>query len=140
MSPTAIETCTRRLCGHRPDWRFLHLDPHASAALPERLRTCGLHEFAPADLALSLDVIQHLVEDDAFEAHVRNLFACAARFVLVYTTDHLPERPSAPHVRHRRYSASIDRLAPEFTLVERVASPLHEHWREREHFCVFERG
>lgn len=71
-----------------------------------------------ADLALSLDVIFHLVQDADFEAYWSRLFNSATRLVLVHATDH--DAAGARHVRHRRHS----HLAPDgWTLADRAEDP-----------------
>jgi SAM-dependent methyltransferase len=67
--------------------------------------------FVHADLALSLDVVFHLVEDDVYEAYMRALFNAADRFVIIYARD----RDEAPalkrHVRWRKFTLWIERNA-----------------------------
>jgi len=55
------------------------------------------------DLAMSLDVIYHLVEDPVFEAYLDTLFTMATRFVIVYSSNVESGWPN-PHVRHRRFT------------------------------------
>jgi len=74
------------------------------------------------DLALSLDVIYHLVEDDVFEAHMRTLFAAARRFVIVYSSDVDDRSRSRPHVRHREFTRWVAQHEPSWFLEERVAN------------------
>ena len=40
-----------------------------------------------AELALSLDVIFHLVEDAVFESYMSNLFDSAQRYVIIYSSN-----------------------------------------------------
>jgi hypothetical protein len=68
-----------------------------------------------ADLALSLDVIYHLVEDPTFDAYMRQLFASARRFVIVYSSNMERDWP-AEHVRHRQFTDWIGRNKPEWRL------------------------
>lgn len=63
------------------------------------------------DLALSLDVVYHLVEDSIFEAYIRRLFASAERFVVVYSSNDEQETVSM-HVRHRRFTDWIEKHEP----------------------------
>lgn len=42
------------------------------------------HNLPLKDLALSLDVIYHLVEDTVFEKHMKKLFSSSYRFVIIY--------------------------------------------------------
>jgi SAM-dependent methyltransferase len=74
-----------------------------------------------ADLCLSLDVIYHLIEDEVFERHLRMLFAAARRFVVIYSSNsEMPSGPDEPHVRHRIFTAWIERHAPAWRLLEHV--------------------
>jgi len=105
VSPQAIARC-RGLFAADPSKRFALLQESQE----ER-----------AELAMSLDVIYHLVEDVVFDAYMRRLFASATRFVAIYSSDSesMPG-PSAPHVRHRRYSDWIAAHAPAWALLEHV--------------------
>ena len=40
-----------------------------------------------ADLALSLDVIYHLVEDNVFEHYMQMLFKASNKYVIIYASD-----------------------------------------------------
>ena len=105
VSETVLEACRARFADD-PTRRFLHADALAG---PERPR---------AELALSLDVIYHLVEDAVFERHIDDLFACATRRVVVYSSDDPEvEAKSGPHVRHRRFTDRIALAHPDWTLV-----------------------
>lgn len=58
-----------------------------------------------AELALSLDVIYHLVEDEVFEMHMGRCFVSATRYVVVYSTNTEQQMSKqAHHVRHRRFT------------------------------------
>ena len=74
-------------------------------------------EFIQADLTLSLDVVYHLVEDEAFEQHISMLFGMSRQYVIVYSSDsELPSR--VPHVRHREFSILVQERFPRFRLVQ----------------------
>lgn len=91
VAPTAIELCTRRFAADTSK-RFVL---HDSQRDPPPVQV--------ADLALSLDVIYHLVEDEVFDAYMRHVFSSAKRYVIIYASnDELPS--PAPHVRHRRFT------------------------------------
>lgn len=61
-----------------------------------------------ADLALSLDVIYHLVEDEIFNTHLQHLFSSSNRYVIIYSTDEdTPDPYQLPHVRRRSFSGHI---------------------------------
>jgi hypothetical protein len=74
---------------------------------------------AKAELALSLDVIYHLVEDHIYVRHMRDLFAAATRFVIIYSDNQESPR-DALHVRHRRFSDWIEQNQPSWQLVRHI--------------------
>src|SRR5688500_6186074 len=103
VSARAIELCMQRFA-HDTDKAFLLYDPaHA-------LR---LRNILGADLTVSLDVVYHLLEDSVYEAYLRDLFGCARRFVIVYSSDR-EERQTAPHVRHHKFTDEVRRTQPQF--------------------------
>jgi hypothetical protein len=75
----------------------------------------------PAELALSLDVIFHLVEDAVFDSYMRNLFSLGTRFVIIYASDR-DNNPilRAPHIWHRRFTPWIEKHAPNWELKQRI--------------------
>jgi Methyltransferase domain len=99
VATVPIERCSRRYARDASK-RFYLAD-----ALPSDLGSF--------DLALSLDVIFHLVEDSVFESYMRSLFAQAQRYVIVYSSNH--DAPSeSPHVRHRNFAAWISKNQPDW--------------------------
>jgi len=67
-----------------------------------------------AELAVSLDVIYHLINDADYEAHMHMLFSVAARFVVIYSTDYAQVVGGASHVLHRAFSSWIEEHAPDW--------------------------
>jgi hypothetical protein len=88
VSSTAIELCRRAFAGDSTK-RFV--------------RAQDLDDETKAELALSLDVIYHLVEDDIFERYMGKLFRSSSRFVIVYSSNIDSSWPSQ-HVRHREFT------------------------------------
>jgi Methyltransferase domain len=72
-----------------------------------------------ADLVLSLDVIYHLVEDDVYNNHMRDVFAAATRFVIIYSDDVEAPRDLL-HVRHRKFSEWIGQNQPSWRLMRHI--------------------
>jgi len=72
-----------------------------------------------AELAISLDVIYHLIEDEVFEGYMRELFARARRFVIVYSSNYDAAWDSK-HVRHRKFTDWVEQNQPEWSLISRV--------------------
>lgn len=60
------------------------------------------------DLTLSLDVIFHLVEDIVFDEYMTKLFQSSNRYVIIYSSNDDQMKSTANHVRHRKFSDSID--------------------------------
>jgi len=103
VSENAVDLCRRRFAG----------DPTKSFQLVSELGD------EHADLALSLDVVYHLVEDAVFDQHMRDLFAAADRFAIVFASN--TDKRSIfdrPHVRHRRFTDWVESSASEWELYE----------------------
>jgi glycosyltransferase involved in cell wall biosynthesis/SAM-dependent methyltransferase len=104
VSPTAVRSCQATFATD-PTKRFAAYRP---GELEHR-----------AELALSLDVIYHILEDDQFEQYMRDLFTAGQRFVCVYSND--DDRPSTWwEVRNRRFSTWIDQHVSGWELLEHV--------------------
>lgn len=81
-------------------------------------------ELQPAghDLALSLDVIYHLIEDDVFDAYMSDLVNASGKYLLIYASDR-DDMPPAVHVRHRKYTSWIAENAPQWRCIETLENP-----------------
>jgi hypothetical protein len=90
-----------------------------------------------ADLAISLDVVYHLVEDSVFEAYMAHLFDAGDRYVVLYATNRIM-RDDAPHVRHRCFTTWIDKNCSEWRLKEVQNGP--GSGPKRPDFFVYERS
>jgi len=119
--------------------RYLGLDVSADALARCRERFEGddtkrfalvrEHSGDKADLALSLDVIYHLVEDQTYDQYMTRLFESADSWVIIYSSDREEQDElQPPHVRHRRFSAWVDGNASSWLLVQHVPNryPLTE--------------
>lgn len=72
---------------------------------------CGDESFVfeeQAELALSLDVIYHLIEDDIFDTYMKRLFASSNKYVCIYSCND-NENNSAVHVKHRKFTDWIEK-------------------------------
>jgi hypothetical protein len=107
VAPTTLARCAARFAD-RPGWRFLPLAAAAAAPM--------------AELGLSLDVIFHLTEDDAYAAHLALLFARASRLVAIYASNAEQSWP-ARHVRHRRFTADVAATQPGWRLLAHLPNP-----------------
>ena len=74
-----------------------------------------------ADLAVSLDVVYHLVEDEIFDEYMRKLFIASKQYVVVYSSDTDDNRGfDGTHVKHRRFSSWIKRNLPGWRLIKHI--------------------
>ena len=104
ISPRAVDMC-RRLYGNDSSKAFF-----VAHALPSD---------AIADVALSLDVIYHLVEDEVFDAYMGKIFERSNRFVVIYSSNKDQEWTSK-HVRHRRFTGWVEKNKPDWVLAQTI--------------------
>jgi SAM-dependent methyltransferase len=127
VSKTAIGMCRQRFA----------VDPTKSFFLYDG--TCfvdGGGIFA-ADLAISLDVVYHLIEDQIFETYMTHLFTAGQRFVVLYSTN-MELGDSSPHVRHRIFTTWVEGNCPEWELIGVTTGP-NDHLAGRADFFVYGR-
>jgi len=128
--------------------QYIGYDVSASAVEQCRARFAGdaTKDFRPAadsravsaDLALSLDVIYHLVEDEIFDQYQKRLFDSASRYVIIYASN--DERPSsAPHVRHRQFTRWVEQNRSQWKLKNVIpnAFPYDENDKDNTSFADF---
>lgn len=108
VAPQAVRLCRERFAS----------DPTKSFCL------VGDYDGQAAEVALSLDVIYHLVEDTVFDAYMRGLFASATRYVVVYSSD-TDKQPTiaTDHVRHRCFTDWVRDKAPGWRLTSTLENP-----------------
>jgi hypothetical protein len=108
----------------------------------KQFRNATAWDYERADLALSLDVIFHLIEDGVFHEYMRRLFFSAERYVIVYSSNHEGEHPAA-HVKHRRFTDWVQIYHADFRLVRYIPNrwPLADDDRSQSFadFFIFER-
>jgi hypothetical protein len=109
VSEKAINLCQSRFSDD-PTKRFLLYNPAEFAENSSLYR---------AELAISLDVIFHLVEDDIFETYLNQLFSGAERYVIIYSSN-VDLQPGASHVRHRCFTRWIEEHINDWLLVQKI--------------------
>ncbi|MGY4502525.1 SAM-dependent methyltransferase [Bradyrhizobium sp. GM24.11] len=129
ISASAIEACRTRF-KQDPSKRFL-------------LASTREAQDARAELALSLDVIYHLIEDAVYDEYMTRLIAAAERYVCVYSSNVIKTAP-ALHVRHRVFTDWMTKKAPAWKLISKVDNPFPEdpgdpHGTSWADFYFFER-
>ena len=107
VSASAIAQSKGRF-GQDSSKRFYRVD-----ALPE--------DIGQFDLALSLDVIYHLIEDGIFDVYMKRLFRSSGRYVAIYASNY-DAWVEGFHVRHRKFTGWIEENAPGWRLDGCVAN------------------
>lgn len=109
VSPTAIQKCIS-------DFRR---DKTKSFFLYSGDSFCDNHKVFECDLALSLDVLFHLVETEIYEQYLKHLFGSSSRYVIIYSSnsDMPPNRPDS-HEYHRIFTKDLELLVPQWELIK----------------------
>lgn len=126
VAKAAIGLCKRRFAA----------DPTKSFFLYECDSFVDRAGLFTADMAMSLDVVYHLVEDRVFHEYMGHLFAAGKRYVVVYSTNEVREG-TAPHVRDRPFSQWVDIHCPHWKLMQVERGP--GDFPRRADFFVYER-
>ena len=128
VSRTAIGLCQQRFAA----------DPSKSFFLYDGTCFTDRGGVFAADLAISLDVIYHLIEDQTFETYMSHLFAVGQRFVVAYSTN-MELCDTAPHVRHRIFTTWVQNNCPEWELTGVTRGP-NEELAGRADFFTYRRA
>jgi hypothetical protein len=111
ISDRAIELCRTKF-KYDPSKRFVQ----ASSPAAKQAR---------AELAISLDVIYHLVEDAVYDEYMTRLFSASEKFICVYSSNVARVSPDK-HVRHRVFTDWMRQNAPAWKLLSKVDNPFPE--------------
>lgn len=98
---------------------------------------CNISELLPLkaigggyELALSLDVIYHLVEDDIYEKYMKQLFSSSMRYACIYSCNF--EKKHERHVRCRKFTDYIEKNEPEWKLIKTIPNKYPYDNKDRE--------
>lgn len=108
VSKTAIKLCVERFKNDKRKSFFLYG--------PECFE--DNHSVFKAELALSLNVIYHLIEDHIFEFYMKHLFSSSDKFVIIYSDD--IDTKQAYHEKHRQFSKWVETNLPEWKLINKI--------------------
>lgn len=91
-----------------------------------------------ADLALSLDVLYHIVEEKHYLKYLQDLFGLGRKYVVVYSTNFYLHETT--HVLHRKFTDDAKRF-PGWTLIAEVKNPFPGNGEQESmaDFFVFEK-
>jgi tetratricopeptide (TPR) repeat protein len=105
ISSEVIEICKKKYEGDTTKQFFVYA-PHNVAP---RIAPLG-------ELALSLDVIYHLLEDDIYENYLNRLFQLASRFVIVYANNTDYQGIKSAHLRYHNFTNWVSLHRPDWRL------------------------
>ncbi|HEX7480696.1 MAG TPA: class I SAM-dependent methyltransferase, partial [Polyangiales bacterium] len=132
VSPSALRACSARFAGDRSKSFFLYRDDCF-------VDNAGVFR---AELALSIDVLFHLIEEPVWVQHLGHLFDAATRYVCIYSSDR--DHPANAHERHRRFTIWAAQHRPQWKLSRHVPNRYPYDLRDPDNtsnaeFFLFER-
>lgn len=160
VTDNSISTIIEYGCGdgnqlglvHYPSYVGFDISPAAIAVCKQVFEKDESKEFKlmrdydgeTAQLTLSLDVIYHLIEDDAFNSYMETLFDSSEHFVIIYSSNtDINRRGQAAHVRHRNFTKWVEVNKTYWELVQCIPNryPLKTDQNKESFsdFYVFER-
>jgi SAM-dependent methyltransferase len=115
VSATAVAMCRKRFAAE-PTKAFRMTSDYAGET---------------AELALSLDVIYHLVEDSVFESYMRRLFGASQHYVIIYSSD-TDAGYEGTHVLHRKFTRWVVDNLPQSKLIRHIPNryPYCENYKQ----------
>ncbi len=126
ISSTAVELCRERFKDDDSKRFFLYEPENFDSGSPE----------FKAELALSLDVIFHIIEDDIYERYMEHLFSCAESFVIIYSDD--TDTKQRYHVKRRKFTGWVEANTKGWGLMNRIENRYPEI--SRSEFFIYEKG
>jgi len=108
VSAAAVEMCKKKFKNHY-DYTFLLTSEKSPFE-------------GNFDLAISLDVIYHLVENEVFSEYMQRLFKASKQFVIIYSSN-MDTFSDAPHEKRRNFLKWINDNMPNWELMDRINNP-----------------
>lgn len=105
VSPFAVKMCRTR---------FANNDNYEFFEMIDRSDREGFF-----DLAISLDVIYHLIEDEVFNTYMKRLFTASHRYVIIYSYN-FERQYESPHERGREFLTWCNENAKDWALINVV--------------------
>jgi len=72
-----------------------------------------------SELAISMDVIFHIIEDDLYEIYLKRLFSCATRYVIIYSSNCVSSTKSE-HYKDRKFVDDVEKLIKDWKLIKLI--------------------
>lgn len=103
VSETAISICRRKF----------------SDDTTKKFSLMSAYNGEKAELAMSLDVIYHLIEDTVFEEYMKTLFAASTKIVIVYASNKIGKQWTK-HVKHRKFTDWVEANEKNWKLLQYI--------------------
>ena len=111
VSQKAVTICKEKFINDQSK-KFFVYDPYTFDEKTDQFK---------AEIALSLDVIYHLVEDRVYSTYLKHLFGAGLKYVIIYATDkNKLGRFYERHVRHRNFTKDIAMHFPNWKLIKKI--------------------
>lgn len=107
VSETALHICKEKYMGDEKKHFFM---------IEEMLEY--IKEHGTCDLAVSLDTLFNLVEDDVYETYMERLFKYTEKYVCILSSDF--DRPQVGHEKRRCFTSYVSEHFPEFKLIQKI--------------------
>lgn len=106
VSPFILEKCKEEFAGD----------------ISKKFYTSKEYKPSKSDLALSLDVIYHLVEDEVYNSYMTDLVNSSSAYLIIYSSNDSNHKDNdlVPHVRHRTFTKWMEHNAKEFKLKKQI--------------------
>jgi len=119
ISPTIIERNLEKF----------NSDPSKDFLVFDSTRQKNIGTFLSADMAISLDVLYHLVEPEIYESYLKTLFNIAKEYVVIYASDNENIKTKDAHVRIRAFTPYIAENFKDFQLIRKIENRYHsDEW------------
>lgn len=82
------------------------------------------------DLSMSLDVIYHLIEQDIFEKHLKDVFEASSKFVIIYSSNENKEQNF--HEKHRNFTDWVEKNMPNWKLIQYIENKYKKTEEQKE--------
>ncbi len=90
-----------------------------------------------AELTVSLDVLQHIVDIVDWKVYMSRLFDISNRFVIIYSSSRPDKKQAANYIYRRGFTAWVKNEKPEFKLMKKIDQINPE--LSRSDFFIYER-
>ncbi len=125
VSKTAIKMCLKKFENDKTKSFFLYDSEYFR----------DNHGIFKAELALSLDVIYHLIEDKIFELYMNHLFSSAEKYVIIYSNNE--EKVQLYHEKYRKFTDWIEKNIKGWKLVKIIKNKYPE--QSHSDFFIYEK-